>query len=265
MANQADLSLRTMCRVLGVSPRGFYAWRERSPSQRSIANSVMTERLRQIHQDSYESYGMPWVRARAHQPSARGASHARSRYPRHQQTPRLSPPAATSIRLRPMTWSTSAFTPLARTSCGWPTCPVCRLGWGLSIWRWSSMSGAGAWWVEPWVSACRKSRARWHEAKWQQDHHTSDHARATCGCNSQRSQPIANQPLTDDCSRQNSAGYCQQTGQPRPTQSIISTDRKMAIRGGAAPSFGTLNEQFSGELPLPDPRGPWPALRPIGT
>lgn len=63
MTNQADLSVRTMCRVLGVSASGFYAWRDRAPSQRSIANAVMTERIRQIHQDSYESYGMPRVRA----------------------------------------------------------------------------------------------------------------------------------------------------------------------------------------------------------
>jgi putative transposase len=63
MANQADLPVRTMCRVLGVSASGFYAWRDRVPSQRSITNAVMTERIRQIHQDSYESYGMPRVRA----------------------------------------------------------------------------------------------------------------------------------------------------------------------------------------------------------
>lgn len=63
MANQADLSVRAMCRVLGVSASGFYAWRERAPSQRSIANTVMTERIRQVHKDSYESYGMPRVRA----------------------------------------------------------------------------------------------------------------------------------------------------------------------------------------------------------
>ena len=62
MANQADLPVRTMCRVLGVSASGFYAWRERAPSQRSIANAVMTERIRQIHKESYESYGMPRVR-----------------------------------------------------------------------------------------------------------------------------------------------------------------------------------------------------------
>jgi putative transposase len=63
MANQADFPVRTMCRVLGVSVSGFYAWQARPPSQRSIANAVMTERIRQIHRDSYESYGMPRVRA----------------------------------------------------------------------------------------------------------------------------------------------------------------------------------------------------------
>lgn len=63
MANQANFPVRAMCRTLGVSASGFYAWRGRPPSVRSIANAVMTERIRQIHQDSYQSYGMPRVRA----------------------------------------------------------------------------------------------------------------------------------------------------------------------------------------------------------
>jgi putative transposase len=62
MANQADLPVRTMCRALGVSTSGFYAWRDRKPSPRAMANAVMTERIRQIHKDSYDSYGMPRVR-----------------------------------------------------------------------------------------------------------------------------------------------------------------------------------------------------------
>lgn len=62
MANQAELPVRTMCRALGVSASGFYAWRGRKPSPRAIANAVMTERIRQINKDSYGSYGMPRVR-----------------------------------------------------------------------------------------------------------------------------------------------------------------------------------------------------------
>ena len=62
MANQADLPIRTICRTLDVSVSGFYAWRERTPSKRSIANAVMTERIRQIHKESQESCGMLRVR-----------------------------------------------------------------------------------------------------------------------------------------------------------------------------------------------------------
>lgn len=63
MANQADHPVRTMCKVLDVSPSGFYAWCGRAPSQRSIDNAVLTERIRQVHADSDATYGMPRVRA----------------------------------------------------------------------------------------------------------------------------------------------------------------------------------------------------------
>ena len=62
-ANQADLPVHTMCRVLQVSASGYYAWRQRAPSPRSIANAVLTERIRAIHADSDGTYGMPRVRA----------------------------------------------------------------------------------------------------------------------------------------------------------------------------------------------------------
>ncbi|WP_347255103.1 IS3 family transposase [Brachymonas denitrificans] len=86
MANQADLPVRTMCRVLGVSASGFYAWLDRSPSQRSIANAVMTERIRQVHKDSYESYGMPRVRAELME---QGACISRQRVARLMRSARL--------------------------------------------------------------------------------------------------------------------------------------------------------------------------------
>ena len=62
-ANQADAKVRAMCRVLQVSASGYYAWRDRLPSPRSVANAVLSERIRQVHADSHQTYGMPRVRA----------------------------------------------------------------------------------------------------------------------------------------------------------------------------------------------------------
>ena len=65
-ANQADvkrIGVHAFCRVLGVSPSGYYDWLQRPPSARKMANVVLTERIRQVHKDSDETYGMPRVRA----------------------------------------------------------------------------------------------------------------------------------------------------------------------------------------------------------
>ena len=62
-ANQAGVSVRTLCRVLQVSASGYYAWRDRPPCQRVIDNAVLTERIRAVHAASDATYGMPRVRA----------------------------------------------------------------------------------------------------------------------------------------------------------------------------------------------------------
>lgn len=62
-ANQADFPVRTLCRVLNVSPSGYYAWQDRPPSRRSIDDSVLTERIRVIHVASHENYGSPNIHA----------------------------------------------------------------------------------------------------------------------------------------------------------------------------------------------------------
>ena len=57
--HQALYAIVTMCRVLGVSPSGYYAWRQRAPSARSVSDAVLTDLIREAHTFSRESYGVP--------------------------------------------------------------------------------------------------------------------------------------------------------------------------------------------------------------
>ncbi len=65
-ANQAVLPVRTMCRVLGVSASGFYAWQNRAPSQHAIDDTVLTERIALVHAESDAIYGSPNIHAELH-------------------------------------------------------------------------------------------------------------------------------------------------------------------------------------------------------
>ena len=62
-ANQAMFPTKTMSRILGVSRSGYYAWRDRSPSARSIADAALTDRIKAIHADSRATYGAPRIHA----------------------------------------------------------------------------------------------------------------------------------------------------------------------------------------------------------
>lgn len=53
--------IRVMCRVLGVSASGYYAWEAREPSAREQANTQLLERIRVIHTKSRATYGAPRV------------------------------------------------------------------------------------------------------------------------------------------------------------------------------------------------------------
>ncbi len=52
-----------MCRVLGVSRAGFYAWETRAPCERELADAWLTEKIRQIHAQSKATYGARRVHA----------------------------------------------------------------------------------------------------------------------------------------------------------------------------------------------------------
>jgi putative transposase len=62
-ANQADYPVRMLCRVLGVSPSGYYEWRDREPSARARADAVLTAEIVTCHQRSRSTYGSPRVHA----------------------------------------------------------------------------------------------------------------------------------------------------------------------------------------------------------
>ena len=59
--HQAVHRITTMCRVLGVSASGYYAWESREPSARERANEQLLGRIRAIHAKSRETYGAPRV------------------------------------------------------------------------------------------------------------------------------------------------------------------------------------------------------------
>ena len=59
---KAHHSVRRICRVLGVSPSGYWAWR-REPSARVRANAQLQARIVQIHQASRGTYGALRVHA----------------------------------------------------------------------------------------------------------------------------------------------------------------------------------------------------------
>jgi putative transposase len=52
-----------MCRVLGVSPSGYYAWRKRPLSPRARADVALTAEIQAIHRDSRGTYGAPRIHA----------------------------------------------------------------------------------------------------------------------------------------------------------------------------------------------------------
>jgi putative transposase len=62
-AHRAVYPIATMCRILGVSPAGYHAWRERPPSARAEADAALTARIRTIHAASHGTYGAPRVHA----------------------------------------------------------------------------------------------------------------------------------------------------------------------------------------------------------
>jgi len=62
-ANQAVHSITRMASTLGVSRSGFYAWAERGPSSRAVADAGLIKQIRAVYEASRQTYGAPRIHA----------------------------------------------------------------------------------------------------------------------------------------------------------------------------------------------------------
>ena len=60
-SQKAAFPVAVLCRVDGVSRSGFYAWQERPPSLRALANRVLARKITEIHAGSGATYGSPRI------------------------------------------------------------------------------------------------------------------------------------------------------------------------------------------------------------
>jgi putative transposase len=78
-AHQAHYAVRTMSRLLGVSPSGYYAWTSRPRSKRAQSDEKLLVEIRSIHQLSRGTYGAPRIHAEL---AAQGSRVSRKRVAR---------------------------------------------------------------------------------------------------------------------------------------------------------------------------------------
>jgi putative transposase len=62
-AEKANFPVTLMCRALGVSTSGYYAWRTREPSEQTKENEQLATKIAEVHEASRGTYGSPRVHA----------------------------------------------------------------------------------------------------------------------------------------------------------------------------------------------------------
>jgi putative transposase len=107
-AHAGTWPVRMICRVLGVSPSGYYAWRDRPESARGVANQRLLADIRRLHAQHHGRYGSPRVHAALR---AEGRTASRGRVERLMRASGLR--AITTRRFRPMTTDSRHSLPVA--------------------------------------------------------------------------------------------------------------------------------------------------------
>lgn len=60
-AHRDEFQVKLMCKVLGVSRSGYYAWRQRPSSAREMANQALCEKIEAVYYDNHKVYGSPRI------------------------------------------------------------------------------------------------------------------------------------------------------------------------------------------------------------
>jgi len=58
-----EFPVSRQCEVLGVSRAGYYDWKERPESVRAVESKELLRRIRDIYEESEETYGSPRIHA----------------------------------------------------------------------------------------------------------------------------------------------------------------------------------------------------------
>lgn len=82
----SGMRIRTMCKVLSVSPSGYYTWSQHPKSQREASNNQLLEKIRDIHRESKSTYGSPRITLELH---SRGEQYGKNRIARLMQKHRI--------------------------------------------------------------------------------------------------------------------------------------------------------------------------------
>uniref|UniRef100_UPI003EC0E09B IS3 family transposase n=1 Tax=Streptomyces sp. 1222.5 TaxID=1881026 RepID=UPI003EC0E09B len=77
--HQRRYGVKRLCRILGIARSSFYYWRASAPARaaRQAADATLAARIRQVHQDSDGTYGVPRITAELREGSRTPVNHKR--------------------------------------------------------------------------------------------------------------------------------------------------------------------------------------------
>jgi len=58
---KGEYSVRTLCELLGVSPSGYYGWRQKRPTKRQREDEALAAKIAAAHRASRKTYGAPRI------------------------------------------------------------------------------------------------------------------------------------------------------------------------------------------------------------